>query len=414
MIPPEEFLSDSSPKVFPLRVESFNFCEHYFGPAAVKFSYDSYWRVEIDLQEFASQLSIDTINSRLEDYEASIVINGQKIDILIKRISLFFLGRGSATMVGAPACEPVQVVDQENYATLTGFFLSSPEMFKKPLELKDAAGATYTLKPSGQGDANRFLLEVGAGGVCGGKFGDLGPIIDFMTFLNGQHCGFGNAIGRDKNGEVVSRVIGFTPHDSGKRQANWFTLSIQKNLPAIFFNFSALYRDELSGKAIRQTLEFYRASNVSRGISLEMAIIAAHSALEAIVNYILEHCAGWNARLMKSRDISFADKMAAAYFFYSSDVQLLALSPKLRAWSTSNNSKNGFEAISHMRNKIVHQDMKHAPSGTELHESWLLMQWLVEILIFAVMGYNGVIGDRRAYTGSRNATYTISVRRTNS
>jgi hypothetical protein len=138
-----------------------------------------------------------------------------------------------------------------------------------------------------------------------------------------------------------------------------------------------------------------------------MSIIAAHSALEAIVNFILEHRAGWSKSMMSNRSISFSDKNRAAALHFGIDGNLLSQSPELTKFSKAAQNIDIFDIISRFRNKLVHQDTKAPPTGIQLHETWLIAQWLVEILVFGVIGYRGVIIDRRIYNGWRGTTCQI-------
>jgi hypothetical protein len=108
----------------------------------------------------------------------------------------------------------------------------------------------------------------------------------------------------------------------GPRVTNWFDIEIQRSLPEIFLLFSEACTDVLTNRALRQTINFYRASNASRQLSIEMSIIAAHSALEAIVNFILEHRAGWSKSMMNNRSIFFSDKSRAAALNFGIDTRL--------------------------------------------------------------------------------------------
>jgi len=231
-----------------------------------------------------------------------------------------------------------------------------------------------------------------------------------MTFMKGSHCGLGNLHAFDSSGEIAYRLLGFSQNDkSDRRQTNWFDIEKQNDLPAIFDKFSAAMGDETANQALRQTINFYRASNVSREVSLEMAIIAAHSSLEAIVNYILASQAGWSKALMAERSVSFADKLRAAASFYKLDCNILEHSPALIALSKSRSDLDPYGMISFIRNKLVHQDTKYVPKGIELHEAWLIAQWLVEVLIFGVIGYGGKMIDRRIYNGWRGTTSAIPI-----
>ena len=163
-------------------------------------------------------------------------------------------------------------------------------------------------------------------------------------------------------------------------------------------------------RALRQTISFYRSSNASRAVSIEMAIIAAHSALEAIVNYTLHVRAGWSVRLLDERAIRFSDKMRAAAAYFDLHEGVLDHSPALTDLSRQRNNIDAYDLISFIRNKLVHQDAKFVPTGLQLHEAWSIAQWLVEVLLFGVIGYQGEVIERRIYNGWRGTTARLPIR----
>ena len=62
-------------------------------------------------------------------------------------------------------------------------------------------------------------------------------------------------------------------------------------------------------------------------------------------------------------------------------------------------SLDEFDLLGVFRNRIVHQGRRFDYTGIELHEIWCFAQWLVEIFLFAMIGYRKEMNDRRKYTG---------------
>lgn len=228
----------------------------------------------------------------------------------------------------------------------------------------------------------------------------LDELIEFLTFVKGAYCGVGHGFGTDTQGNTCVEVLGFTKHDTTKPQRGWFDHSIQSQLPKIFSKFSLALAERGRRQAISQAVEFYRASNEARDVSIELAIISSHTALEAAVYYILEHMAGWSKRLSYDRKIVFSDKLRAAVAYLRIDAQIDEYCPALsKLISSTQDLHDAYEALSNVRNKLVHQDQNYTPEGVQLHETWLVLQWLVEVLIFGICGYSGELVDRRAHTG---------------
>jgi len=68
---------------------------------------------------------------------------------------------------------------------------------------------------------------------------------------------------------------------------------------------------------------------------------------------------------------------------------------------------DGFELLSKFRNRIVHSEKNFNVSGIELMEVWQISQWLCELLIFHIIGYQGKMYDRRRYSGFKGPAVSI-------
>ncbi len=289
---------------------------------------------------------------------------------------------------------------------------NAPKFISKPIILIDETGSEFNISPLKSKEGSPCLVTSNLKLDADDPFRPLSTIIDFLTFVKGSHCGIGNLFAFDESDSVAFKLLGFSRIDRGDRETNWFDIEIQHLLPEIFLLFSKASADKMTKRALRQTISFYRASNVSRSHSLEMSIIGAHGALEAMVNFVLSFRAGWSKRLLDDRSIPFSEKSRAACSYFGMRSEVLEHSPELFKLSKARNSIDVFEIISFFRNKLVHQDEKFEPSGLQLHEAWLISQWLVEVLVFGVIGYRGKVIDRRIYGGWRGTTCEIPLERT--
>lgn len=294
---------------------------------------------------------------------------------------------------------PILMETSPNACRFSAVLLSPPRFLEQPVLLHGQDGIAFEITPTVANKDVPCLITGMLALTAKDPLSPLRALMSFMTFLKGSRCGIGNLFAFDTNNAVAFQLLGFTRNDPEPRQTNWFDLHLQKALPDIYTAFSAARADAQTAIALDQAIEYYRAANVLREPSLEMAIIAAHSALEALVNFILEHRAGWSRLLMVARGVAFHDKMRAAAHYLGLRCNMLEHSPQLRKRMESHPDMDAFWAISFFRNKLVHQDLKLRPTGLELHEIWLLAQWLVEVLIFGVIGYPGQMIDRRIYTG---------------
>ncbi|WP_444452162.1 hypothetical protein ACTTAI_14085 [Rhodobacter capsulatus] len=394
MLTPEEFLKADTPPRFEIAVDKLRIRDRDVGAARIPVSYDADWTPVFHLGEFVEWREAFNVDGNTD---FSFECGGYITTLFLKRCTFPFHGEPSTVEARARRI-PIHLGQAAICSSFSAVLLSPPEFLSRTIRLVQPEGVIFEIVPSGV-MGNPCLISSTLGTGSDDVVSDMGCLHGFLTFVKGSHCGVGNLIAHDANGAVAFSLLGFTPNDSGKIEPNWLDRGLQQDLPTIFLAFCSAHADNLTRRALLQGIEYYRASNVLRSASIEMAIIAAHTALEALVNYILEHRAGWSKSLMAEKGIKFSDKMRAAATFLRIDCDLLEQSPELRALSKSRNNMDAFDLISFIRNKLVHQDAAYQPQGLQMHEAWLLAQWLVEVLIFGIIGYRGKIRDRRLYKG---------------
>jgi len=222
----------------------------------------------------------------------------------------------------------------------------------------------------------------------------------FFTFVRGGYCGLGNVLGAAENGELVFSYLGFTKIDPFSISTGWCDIEIIGFLPEIYEKYQQAIADKQNTFALLRAIEFYRASNIARESSLEMALVASHAALETLVPHVLSIQGGWSDALIKNTR-RFHDKLRAAANFIRLDSDLLEHSPEVRKRAKKEGNMDAFELLSKFRNRIVHADKNFNVTGQELMEIWQFSQWLCEIIIFYLMNYREKMYDRRRYTGFR-------------
>jgi hypothetical protein len=402
MLFPNQFNDIKQVPPFSLSVEEVTINGEDMGTTEILVSYDDQGRPLLNFEDFPpSTFALLECEVRVK-YKA----DSEPFPLIITKRS--FNSEHPKPIVEARLSrEPLILVDSPSSKKFEAVLLSAPRFLSKPIVLYDKDGIEFKLKPFKSEEGATCLIGSDMNLNANDPLNPLEPFLNFLTFTKGCHCGLGNLFAYDEDGSVAFRLLGFSRSDIEKREVNWFDLEIQGKLPEIFLLFSKASTDELTHTALRQTIDFYRASNALRGVSIEMSIIAAHSALEAIVNFVLAYRAGWSKSMMSNRTIAFSDKNRAAALHFGIGSDLLSQSPELTKFSKKNTDIDVFEIISRFRNKLVHQGTKAHSTGIQLHETWLIAQWLVEILIFGVIGYRGAIIDRRVYNGWRGTTCQV-------
>lgn len=229
----------------------------------------------------------------------------------------------------------------------------------------------------------------------------------FLTFVRGGYCGVGNISGFNQANGMEFCYLGFTKADQFNVKKGWCGIELIPKLPDIYARYRRAVVDEDDAFTILRAIEFYRAANIARESSLEMALVASHAALESLVPHVLMERAGWSDALIKNRQIRFHDKMRAAASFIQLDCNFLEHSPQLRKRAMADGNIDAFELVSKFRNRIVHADKGFSVTGHQLVEIFEFSQWLCEIFLFYFLDYRGEMYDRRRYTGFRGPAVRI-------
>lgn len=373
----------------------------------IEFGYSENWHPIFDLTPFTREILKGKRSAQTLEGVAIVISKGQtQTDLHITELPIILIS-DDQKILATSLSEPISLGMKSECKSLKFVVLGPPRVRQRRIRLVDRRGQTFTMNFDVSEadfvtvDAN---LEDNRDVVA-----SLDDLIEFMTFVKGAYCGVGHGVGTNTQGKICVEVLGFTRHDTTRPQRNWFDHSIQGQLPKIFSKFSFALENRIRRQAIRQAVGFYRASNEARDVSVELAIISSHTALEATVYYILEHMAGWSKKLSDDRRIAFSDKLRAAVAYLRIDAEIDTYSPSItKLISSTQNVNDAFEALCYVRNKLVHQDQNYAPEGVQLHETWLVLQWLVEVLIFGICGYSGDLVDRRAYTGWVGTKFALS------
>ncbi|QTN34672.1 hypothetical protein [Cognatishimia activa] len=402
MLEADQFFDTGNLPSFTIEVESLEVDGKQVGPTKIETSYGQEGEISFSLGTFAP----DGFSALRAKFEIKYKAQHAAIPVIVTERTAPS-GADPAKVTATPNNVPCILVDTKTASSFSAVLWSAPKFLNKPIVLEYPVGTVMKIIPFRSDHGSPCKVESNVRLSSEKPWSSLRNFIRFMTFLKGANCGFGNVFAFQENGEIAFRMLGFTKVDVSPAQTNWFDIELQNELPNLYKLFCVSRSDLTTCRALDQTINFYRAASLSRKIGPELALIAAHSALEAIVNFILQYRADWSKSMLANRTISFADKSRSAASHAKVNEGLLDKSPRLQEYSKSNNNIDAFELISRFRNILVHQDFREGPTGIELHEAWSITMWLVEVLIFAVIGYRGEIIDRRNYDGYRGETCLI-------
>lgn len=220
----------------------------------------------------------------------------------------------------------------------------------------------------------------------------------FLTLLKGSNVGIGHLIGSVSGGCDEFAAIGVNRFDPFADTSGWYCRSALSDVSELFKEFWAARNDQVLWSVLRRAIEFYRASNVIRNSSVEMAVVTSHAAAEVLSHFVLERLGGWSGDLLSER-IPFHSKLRASSARIGLDDDILEKSNELRVRSRDFNGADGFELISIFRNRMVHPAKSIDYTGLEAHDVWQVLQWLNELHILFLLNYRGKMTDRRIRCG---------------
>lgn len=230
----------------------------------------------------------------------------------------------------------------------------------------------------------------------------------FFAFLRGGACGVGNIYGLDDRSQLTFAYMGFGKSDGFHTEHTWCDEDVIRSAPDVFnLYLKATTKPELA-RVLRRAIDYYRAANVGRDGSPEMALVASYAGLETLVPYILSVEAGWSNALIENR-APFADKLRAAAAFIGLTDDVFEHAPELMKRQTATPDLDPFATIALFRNRITHHKQSFLYNGREIMEAWQASQWLCELFVFYLIGYRGLMNDRRRYTGWKGQPVRVPI-----
>lgn len=225
----------------------------------------------------------------------------------------------------------------------------------------------------------------------------LSHLTRFFSFVRGAASGAGNIVGVDDGGATVFAHLGFQRADGFSAEDNWCDPTLMAETPKLYGAYCRAMAEAETARVLLRAIDYYRAANVGRAASAEMALVASYAALETFVPHILSSKAGWSDALLGAQT-RFADKLRAAAAFVGLKADPLQHAPHLTARAKAEANGDPFDVLALFRNRITHHKKTFSYTSQEIFETWLMAQWLCELFVFYLLEYRGEMGDRRHYS----------------
>ena len=232
--------------------------------------------------------------------------------------------------------------------------------------------------------------------------GVLNWVHSFLSLALGRWAGVALPIGFDKDGHRAFEQWGMPMVASGSwtGSCSWFDAHHGELLSDLFPEFLRRWKDDLWGPAIRRALYWYIAANDrGTGVGVDVGLVLAQTALEELAwTYCMRDRKMVSDRAFGRRGLSAADKLRLLTTALEIPTDVPA---DLRALRAKRGQKwdDGADAITSIRNSLVHPNTKTECAGEAYFEAWMLSLWFLDLVFLRLLGHEGQYANRLLQRG---------------
>jgi len=221
----------------------------------------------------------------------------------------------------------------------------------------------------------------------------------FLSFALGRWAGIALPVGFDTGGKRVFEEWGMriTADGPWKGSSSWFDEHHGELLSQVFPGFASLWAKKLWRRPLAHALYWYLGACDRRvGIGVDTGLILAQTASEVLA---------WTYCVL-DREIVPREKFGPRGFSAARKLRLLTSSlgvpleipPDLSALRQKRGNKwaDGMDAITDIRNSLVHPDAQTELPDHLCFEGWNLSLWYIDLVLLRLCGHDGNYANRLA------------------
>ncbi len=222
----------------------------------------------------------------------------------------------------------------------------------------------------------------------------------FLSFAFGRWAGVALPIGYDSKGLKVFEQWGLRTTADGPwhGSTSWFDRHHGELLTQVFPGFMSLWSDKLWHDPLAHALYWYLGACDRRvGIGVDTGLILAQTALELLAwTCCVQDRKMISAVAFKPRGLSAADKLRLLASALGVPLAIPAALSGLKKLQASSPTRwtDGMDAITGIRNSMVHPDIQTGVAGDSFYEAWNLSLWYVDMVLLRLCGHNGTYANR--------------------
>lgn len=220
----------------------------------------------------------------------------------------------------------------------------------------------------------------------------------FLSFAIGRWAGVAFPTGAEPAGSIrpvswgLPKVEANLP--SGSR--TWFDHHHGACLAAAFPGFFRLWNSPPWADALRRVISFYLRANSEIGV--DSGIIMAQASLEHLAwTYVVKDRRAVSDTAFKQRGgLTAANKLRLLASMLGIPLTVPGTCPALKAPTGHQTWSDGADAITALRNGVVHPDTKHVLGSDAYVQGLRFALWFEELAILRLCGYDGEYANRLA------------------
>lgn len=218
----------------------------------------------------------------------------------------------------------------------------------------------------------------------------LGALYWLLAFAIGRRCGPALPYGYRRDGHrVIWADWRIRAVDSYRAPMGWFDLNDREGLNRLFPKFLDLWQQPSMRGLLGGVISWYLAAQAPDPI--EIAIPATQVALETLAHVVPLHRALDDKALGGGQARNVARMLKSLLIpigIPTTMTDLIAAAKPTEAW------KHGPDALTRLRDDLVHPKSKYEWTGEAMVDAWRLGLWYVEMALLAWLGYDGTYNSR--------------------
>ena len=283
---------------------------------------------------------------------------------------------GKSTDTTSVAVEKIDLVSERWNVKITS--LMSTDAIRKFLRANNGHLHTHVAEISKTDDCS----------FSGGEAEDaLEALRLFLCFTHGSECNPVCPVGFNASGERVWSQWS-SPRTREGNTMGWFHKRDPAPIADLFRGFMSRWESDSWRETLKEVVLWYvNANHSSRGI--DGGIIFAQTAIERLA---YEYCVCEKTLVRKQgfKALPAADQYRLLLSSLGIPLEIPSSAASMLAAGRRDNWEDGPQALTQIRNDLVHGGLKRATWSTDCYvEAWKLTIWFLEMVVLALCGYRG-------------------------